>query len=45
MLEWYRQMKVVSGCFFQAAPSEIPTPGQGPAIPVLALSLRVIVLF
>ena len=39
-------MKVVSGCFCQTAPSEIPTPGEGPVIPgALALSLRVIVFF
>lgn len=46
MLEWYYQMKLVNGCFFQTALTEIPTPGQSASIPnALALSLRVIVLF
>ena len=46
MLEWYYQMKLVNGWFFQTALSEIPTPGQSASIPnALALTLRVIVLF
>ena len=46
MLEWYYQMKLVNGCFFQTALTEIPTPGQSASIPgALALSLRLIALF
>jgi porin len=46
MLEWYYQMKVVNGVFFQTALSDIPTPGQGPNIQnALALTLRLTVLF
>jgi porin len=46
MLEWYYQMKLVNGCFFQTALTEIPTPGQSASIPnALALTLRLIVLF
>ncbi len=46
MLEWYYQMKVVNGIFFQTALSEIPTPGQGPYIPnAFAVTLRITVHF
>jgi porin len=46
MLEWYYQMKVVNGVFFQTALSDIPTPGQGPNLQnAVALTLRITVLF
>ncbi len=45
MLQWYYQMKIVNGCFFQTALTEIPTPAQHTATNALALTLRVIVLF
>jgi porin len=46
MLQWYYQMKIVNGWFFQAALTDIPTPGLNASIPnALALTLRVTVLF
>jgi porin len=45
MLQWYYQMKIVNGWFFQTALTEIPTPAQATAPNALALTLRVIVLF
>jgi hypothetical protein len=38
-------MKIVNGCFFQTALTEIPTPAQHTASNAFAITLRVIVLF
>ena len=46
MLEWYYQMKVVNGVFFQTALTDIPTPGQGPNLQnAVAVTMRITVLF
>jgi hypothetical protein len=46
MLEWYYQMKLVNGIFFQTALTEIPNPGLSASFPsAFAITLRVIALF
>jgi porin len=46
MLQWYYQMKLVDGAFFQTALTEIPTPGQRATIPnAFTITLRLIFLF
>jgi porin len=45
MLQWYYQMKLVNGWFFQTSLTEIPTPGERGSIPnALALTFRLTVL-
>jgi hypothetical protein len=39
-------MKVLDGCFFQAALTDLPTPGENASLPnALAITLRFTVLF
>jgi carbohydrate-selective porin OprB len=46
MLQWYYQMKIMNGSFFQAALTEIRTPGLSGSLPnALAVTLRMTVLF
>jgi porin len=46
MLQWYYQMKLANGWFFQTTLTEIPTPGIRATVPsAFTISLQLIVLF
>jgi porin len=46
MLQWYYQMKLVDGWFFQTTLTDIPTPGERATIPnAIAITFRLTVLF